>query len=371
MKVCIDIQAAMTQRAGVGRYTRSLVERLGDLRGNDTVRLFYFDFQRRGTPFSAEGMEQKAVRWCPGRIMQKSWNALRWPPFDWLAGPADVYHFPNFIIPPLARGRSIATVHDVSFLAYPEFAETRNLAWITARIFDTVERADAVITDSRFSAEEISKRLSVNREKIFPIHLGLSEHFAPPAQEEVERLRRAKGLDRPYLLTVGTIEPRKNLEFLITAFERMTGFDGCLVLAGMRGWKYQPILKRIADSPRARDIRRLEYVGDDELPALYAGADLFLFPSLYEGFGLPPLEAVACGTPVIASSAGSLPEVLGDAALLISGFDADAWASEAMRMISDTSARRALIDKGRRRASQYTWRETARKTWEVYRQVAS
>lgn len=371
MRVCVDVQPAMGQRAGVGRYARALVEHLGALRGNDLVRLFYFDFRRRGLPFPAGDMEHKAVRWCPGRVMQKSWNVIKLPLFDRVAGPADVYHFPNFVIPPLTQGRkSIATIHDMSFLAYPEFAEKRNLAWLTSRISDTVKRADAVITDSEFSANEILDRLPLSRDKLFPIHLGLSEYFKPPADGDIRHMRRTFGLNRPYILMVGTIEPRKNIDFLVGVFERMTEFKGDLVLTGMRGWKYQPILARINGSPRSRDIRYLEYVSDEALPALYGGADAFVFPSLYEGFGFPPLEAMACGTPVVASDAASLPEVLGDAALLVSGFDADAWASEIMQTLSGNSVRRAMIDGGRDRASRFTWDETARKTWEVYRQVA-
>ncbi len=314
-------------------------------------------------------MEQKVIHWCPGRIVQKSWKTLRWPPFNLLAGQADLYHFPNFIIPPITSGKTVVTIHDMSFLRYPQFAESRNLAWLTAGIAGTVQRADAVITDSQFSADEIVECLHVNSDKIFPIHLGLSNHITSPDHNKIDLLRRTKGLDRPYLLMVGTIEPRKNIEFLIKVFERMTTFDGYLVLAGMRGWKYESILSRIRNSNRSLDIRYLEYIKDEELPALYAGAELFLFPSLYEGFGLPPLEAMACGTPVIASFAGSLPEVLGEAALLLRDNDADLWASGAMDLISDASRRQTWIDKGLSHAAHYTWQETARKTWEIYRKV--
>ena len=130
MKVCIDIQPALAQQAGVGRYTRSLVEHLGAFRENDMVRLFYFDFHRRGMHFSTPGMKHSPVHWCPGRLAQQCWKRFLWPPFNWFAGYADVYHFPNFILPPLTTGRAVVTIHDISFLRYPEFAESRNLAWL-------------------------------------------------------------------------------------------------------------------------------------------------------------------------------------------------------------------------------------------------
>ena len=150
----------------------------------------------------------------------------------------------------------------------------------------------------------------------------------------------------------------------------MPSFDGDLAIAGMRGWKYAPILERLRASPRAGAIRYLDYVGDEELSALYAGAELFLFPSLYEGFGFPPLEAMLCGAPVLASTAGSLPEVLGEGARLIAEFDAERWAGEALRLLADSAARREMIAKGRAWAQRYTWRETARQTWAIYRKVA-
>ncbi len=370
MKVCIDIQPAMAQRAGVGRYTRTLVEHLGTERGSDTLRLFYFDFLRRGDPFVATGMDRKRIRWCPGRFIQHCWKTIQWPPFNRLAGPADLYHFPNFIIPPLSAGKAVVTIHDVSFMRYPAFAESRNLAFLTARMSRTVQRAEAIITDSRFSAHEIAKLLKVDPARIAAIPLGISESLAHPGPERVAAWRHAQGLERPYLLTVGTLEPRKNHDFLVKVFERLDKFEGLLVIAGQRGWKYEPILERMRNSSRARDIRYLDYVADEDLPALYGGAELFLFPSLYEGFGFPPLEAMACGIPVLSSAAGSLTEVLGNGARLMHEFDADTWAVEVQHLLTDSAARQALIDKGRQQATLYRWPETARKTWEFYRKVA-
>ncbi len=370
MNVCIDVQAAVAQRAGVGRYTRSLVEHLAEHRGADTASLFYFDFLRRGAPPAAPGMERRRIRWCPGRLIQSAWKTFGWPPFDWLAGPADLYHFPNFIIPPLAAGKAVVTIHDVSFLRFPSFAETRNLAFLSARLAQTVRRAEAVITDSQFSAREIAELLGVEPAKIVPIPLGVSGHLSPPPPERVAAWRRRRGLERPYLLTVGTLEPRKNHALLLRIFERLDRFDGLLVIAGMRGWKYEPILERLRQSPRAAEIRYLEYVAEEELACLYAGAELFLFPSLYEGFGLPPLEAMACGLPVLASGAGSLAEVLGEAARLIPEFDPDAWAQDVRQLLDDPAARHSLADRGRRQAARYRWTDTARQTWELYRKVA-
>jgi glycosyltransferase involved in cell wall biosynthesis len=365
----MDIQAAIAQRAGVGRYTKSLVEHLAPLTGADELSLFYFDFKRKGIPFPVEGATQRAVHWCPGRYAQYAWKTFGWPSFDFFAGPADVYHFPNFIRPPLRRGKSVVTIHDVSFLRFPETTEARNLKYLKAWIQLTVERSDAIITVSEFVRREICELLKVSPKKVIAIHSGLDPHLARPSIDVTQKMRRRLSLDRPYLLTVGTVEPRKNIGFLIDVFDQLEGFDGDLVIAGMKGWKFEPIFERIRQSPKAARIRHLDFVEEKDLPSLYAGAELFVFPSLYEGFGFTPLEAMACRTPVVASAEGSLPEVLGDAAAIVPKFDADLWAKTIISVLRDSDRRESLLQKGKNQVHQYSWTATARRTWELYRRL--
>lgn len=369
MKVCVDIQPAIAQRAGVGRYTHRLVQHLGEHAGRDEIALFCFDFKGSGTPFDAGALPLRRIRCCPGRAAQLAWKTLGWPPFDMFAGGFDAYHFPNFFVPPLRRGRPVVTVHDMSFLRYPQFTESKNLRFLTAHIGKTVDRAAAIITDSRFSGDEICELMNTARSRVFPIYPGIDDGFRSPGDDAVNSVLARHGIRRPYLLTVGTLEPRKNVPFLIELFERLTGFDGGLVIAGMAGWKFDPVLERIGSSKRADRIRYLSYVADEDLPALYAGADLFVLTSFYEGFGFPPLEAMACGTPVVSSCGGSLREVLGHAALLVDGFADDLWIEALRRALGDSTLRSELVARGRQRAARYTWSETARKTWEVYRAV--
>ncbi|MFH0907466.1 MAG: glycosyltransferase family 1 protein [bacterium] len=370
MKVCIDIQSAIAQRAGVGRYTKMLVEHLGSLRGTDEISLFYFDFKRQGIPFHVSGVSQRAVRWVPGRFVQKAWKTIGWPPFDAFSGPADVFHFPNFIRPPLARGKSVVTIHDVAFLRYPETIEAANYRYLTSQIRQTVDRADAIITVSQFTADEVAELLGVPAQKLFPITSGLDQSFQRPGQDALTLMRRELDIERPYLLTVGTLEPRKNIGFLLDVFEKLDGFDGDLVIAGMRGWKYEPLLERMRNSPKAARIKYVEYVDEQLLPALYAGASLFVLPSLYEGFGFTPLEAMQNETPVISSAAGSLPEVLGNnTAVIVKEPTVDAWTSAIQSLLTDTARRQACIRQGLRHVRQFTWAETALKTWDVYRRI--
>ena len=371
MRLCLDIQPAIAQSAGIGRYTRALVEHLPALAGQDALRLFYFDFrQQRQTPMPA-GATVKAIRWLPGRIAQYAWKTLDWPPFDWFAGAADLFHFPNFIRPPLSRGRSVTTIHDVSFLRFPEHTEPANLKFLRSRIQRTVELSDAIITDSAFSAEEIIETIGVPRSRVFSTPMGISHSLGPPPPEKIRSDLNQLGLDRPYILHVGTIEPRKNLEFLVKTFDQLKHFDGLLALAGMHGWKCEPILDAIRTARRKHDIRMLNFIPDPLLASLYAGAELLVFPSIYEGFGLPPLEAMACGTPVAASDIPVLREVLGSAAELIRGFDTEAWCHSLNMLLTDTDHRSMLRQRGFKQAARFTWQETARQTWDVYRKVAS
>jgi glycosyltransferase involved in cell wall biosynthesis len=338
----------------------------------DDLDLFYFDFHRRGLDFPCTGTHQNPVRWVPGKYVQQAWKRLQWPPFDWFSGKADLYHFPNFTIPPLSQGKRIVTIHDMSFLRYPEFSEKKNLDYLSAFIHDTVRRADAIITVSEFSRKETAELLGLDPAQIFATPLGITPGCTRPPAEQISKTRRQLKLDRPYLLSVGTLEPRKNIPFLIEVFEHLSGFDGDLVIAGMKGWKVDPILERMNSSSHKNRIRYLEFVPDGDLFSLYAGAELFVMTSFYEGFGLPPLEAMACGTPVVSSTGGSLPEILtGDASVLIPDFDAPVWASTIDALLQDTNRRKALSQHAPAHAARFSWRDTALKTLDVYRKVLS
>ena len=371
MQVCLDYQPAVTQRAGIGRYTRVLAgELLKTKLPGDDLRLFYLDFFRRGV-VDIPGARTTPSRILPGAILQRLWRTVGLPPFDLLSGPADVFHFCNFLRPPLRRGRSVVTIFDMSFERFPQFAEAKNLRNLRRGIRQTAAKADAIITISDFSACEIAEFLPESRGKLFPIPLGISPDFAPASPEAVASLREKTGLERPYILAVGTIEPRKNLKFLVDVFERL-GADSAtegldLVIAGAPGWRCDDILARFETSPRASRIHYMRYVPDGQLAALYTGAAVLAVPSHYEGFGFPPLEAMACGTPVVSSAGGSLPEVLGDAALVVPDFAPDAWRAALGRAANDAGLRAKLRPAGMARAATFRWEKTAAETWRVYR----
>ena len=370
MQVCLDYQPAVAQRAGIGRYTRLLARHLAPLAGQaDELRLFYLDFTRRADPPDVPGAVPHAWRLLPGALIQQLWKRAGRPAYDRLAGAADLYHFTNFIIPPLARGKAVVSIHDMSFARFPECAEARNRSYLEAQMGATIRRADAIITISHFSAGEIAAFHPGAAGKIHVTYLGIDASFVRPPQTVIDDARRRLGLERPYLLSVGTIEPRKQFPLLVESFDALDRNDLDLVIAGMPGWNCEAIFRAFAGARRARQIRYLRYVPEGDLPALYAGAEVFALASRYEGFGFTPLEAMACGAPVVVSPGGSLAEVVGDAAVIVAEADPGAWRLALARVLDDSALRRRLQAAGLEQARRYRWAETARQTWDVYRRV--
>ncbi len=366
----MDYQPAVAQRAGIGRYAKMLAAELSkQLAPEDSLRLFYCDFRRKAAAPQLPGAQAAPFHAVPGALMQKLWHHLRFPPYNWVAGGADVFHFTNFTTRPVTTGKSVVSIHDMSFMRLPHFAEARNLRHLSAAIGRSAAEADAIITISEFSKREIEEFLPAARGKVHVTYLGVGGEFGVASADAVAAVRQKIGVTRPFMLTVGTVEPRKNLQFLVDVFERLAPRGIDLVVAGAPGWKCDGILRRFAGTKFPEQLHYLQFIPDGMLAALYSAASLFVIPSHYEGFGFGPLEAMACGTPVLSSSGGSLPEVLGNAACVMAGFDADAWAERALAILSGGGLRARLVEDGILRASSFTWQRTASATYDVYRKV--
>jgi glycosyltransferase involved in cell wall biosynthesis len=380
MRIVLDIQPAIDQKAGVGQYTWYLARYLPELVDDDEeVRLFFFDFRRRAGRVDdlPPGFPFRRCRWMPGRLAQASWKRFGFPPYRWFAGQADLYHFPNFIIPPGTPGRVVVTVHDIAFVRYPEFTEERNLRYLRTCIRSTLARADHVITDSEFSRGEILEHYGLPEERVSAVWLAVDDRFREPAPPEtVAEYLGSKGLPPKYLLSVCTLEPRKNLIGLVKAYRlfraRNPDLDDIrLAIVGARGWKDDSIVEEL-QAPDLRDsVILVGYVGHRDLPLVYRGATAFVFPSLYEGFGMPPAEAMACGIPTACSNAASLPEVVGDAAVTFDPGDTEAMTDAMVRVVRDTALRERLSREGPQRVRRFDWRGTTRSTLDIYRRVLS
>ncbi len=288
------------------------------------------------------------------------------------AGPLDVFHGPNYFLP-AQRGRAalVVTVHDLSALRHAEWHPTRRLMVHRIALHRTVQKVDHVITDSEAIRAEVIRYLGAPPEKVTAIYPAPSPGFRPQTPTEVKPTLDRWGLSPgDYLLFAGAIEPRKNLLRLVEAFTAVRKRQRDvppLILVGPPGWRNQEIRDRLATAgPR---VRYLGYLSNDDLSALMAGCAAFVMPSLYEGFGLPVLEAMASGVPVVASRGGALEEVAGDAAILVDPQEADDIAAGIERLLDDAELRETLVQKGLARAAPFSWERTARETLSVYEQA--
>lgn len=278
-------------------------------------------------------------------------------------------HYPASIGPVLPYIPSIITVHDLCYRHHPEwFSHSRRL-YYRAFMGPSIRKACHIITDSQASADDVTRFLGVPGSRISVIPLGVDTLFKPATQAECEQVRRRYGIPDRFYLFVGTIEPRKNLERLVAAWNKIVDRAPDLVVAGRRGWKVAPgRWTNAAENPHR--IHWIDHVPQEHLPALYSAATAFVWPSLMEGFGLPVLEAMACKTPVLTSNSSSLPEVAGNAAWCVDPCDVAAIAEGMLALSEDAALRAQLIEAGRRRAAMFSWRQTARGTIAVYDRVA-
>ncbi|MCX7839332.1 MAG: glycosyltransferase family 4 protein [Anaerolineae bacterium] len=267
----------------------------------------------------------------------------------------------------------IVTIYDLSFMRYPDSFNPLNRIYLTWAVRHAAHHADYLIAISESTKRDLVELVGARPERVRVIYCGKDDAFAPPTDRAaLEAWRAARGVPDKIILFVGTIEPRKNIVRLLRAFaraKRAAHLPHRLVLIGARGWKYAEVDRTLAQENLANDVLFVGYVPQDELPRWYQAADVFVYPSLYEGFGMPPLDAMASGTPVITSNAASLPEVVGDAALQVSPTDEDALADAIIRVLTDPALREQMIARGLAQAARFAWTRAAHETMALYRAV--
>lgn len=367
MRVAID--ARKLHDFGIGTYIRNLLRQLARI-----------DRQTEYVLLSPEADLEVASQLGPNfrAVLEPSPNySLREQvhvPWVLRRERPDVFHAPHYVLPPAVTCRSVVTIHDCIHLMFPQYLPNKMAyAYARASMWAAVKRSDRILTVSEASKRDILHFFNVAPEKIVVVYNAIDDHFwLTPPDEEVARVRERYQLDHQFILYVGNIKPHKNLVRLIEAFAdlRRTGFEELkLLIIGDEISKLPSLRRAVHGHKLHKHVRFLGYVSDDTLRVLYRLASLFVFPSLYEGFGLPPLEAMASGTPVVASNQSSLPEVTGDAAVLVDPYDVASIVEGMRRVLSDATLADGLRHRGPARAREFSWARSVEKTRTVYEQV--
>lgn len=350
LRIALDAQSTLGRKTGIGLYTANLLRAL-----------------RQVAP-QHEYVELAWGRTEELRTDQRLWWEQVELPRRARAARVDLLHLTGFGAPCWRPCPILLTVHDLIGLLFPANLPPISRfywAWWLPR---TIRWADQVIADSEHTKHDLIRLLGIPAERIEVVHLGVGEAFLPlDDQASLEAVRQEYGLPPAVILYVGTLEPRKGLDTLIAAYGALAAeIPHDLVIVGKKGWYTEPLFRQVEALGLAQRVHFTDYVADEDLPGLYNLADLFVYPSRYEGFGLPPLEAMACGLPVVCSNAASLPEVVGDAALLVSPDDAEALAAAMRRVLDDQALRAKMRARGLERARRFTWEKTARRTVKIY-----
>lgn len=393
MKIALDYTTGIYPGAGIARYTRSLTQALAELDTQNSYRLFYAaiglprptpETRQAGALFKQHPNFRPVSVPMSVREMFAVWQRLRLPvPVDLFTGRMDLLHSPDFVSPPHLTGKDVITVHDLSFMVAPEYAEPKLAGFLGKTVPSAVRRADHIIAVSQQTKNDLVRLLHVEPSRITVAYNGVDRRFRPLQGQLGSPDTAFRNIPRRFILHVGTLEPRKNLVRLVEAYGLLVkggpGLDHtesggladvALVLAGRKGWLFEPIMAAAARVNKAGGrVIFVDYVGDDDLPALYNMATVFAYPSLYEGFGLPACESLACGTPTLVSNDGALAEVVGDAAMRVDAYSVQSIADGLARLLSDVELRRRMSAEGPPQVARFTWEAAARTVLEVYSRV--
>ncbi len=373
MRIGLDGIPLTALKTGVGHYTFELACALARVARESNFEVVYPSnlapvaiTEQDDSPSLPANLKIKRVRVGP---LGRYWWSTGLPRYVRSSG-IELFHGTNYDVPPWRQCATVLTVHDLSLLIHPETHEKRRVSRSRRRLPLMARAANAVIVPTESVRGEVCNHLGLSGDKVFAVPEAARACFRPMELEATEDVRRRLGIGTDFLLTVGTIEPRKNLLTLVSAFEELARERPVatlqLVIAGSRGWLSESFFAALEKSPMRKRIILTEYLNDEELRALYSSCRAFVYPSIYEGFGLPPLEAMACGAPVITSRIPALEETTGGAAILVEPTSVEAFAGAISDLLDRDDLRSRLSALGRSRAAEFTWERTARLTLEVY-----
>jgi glycosyltransferase involved in cell wall biosynthesis len=384
LKVILDISTLINhgQDIGAGRYILNLMRGLFSLNDRNEYILFgtysdnrylhlAYDLKKE---FKDAEISFKFIKTSP-RVF-KIYESLRFPPLEFFGLKADIMHAMDYAIAPAFNRNIVLTIHDLAFMRFPE----SNFQWFIKKYSRMVRKnafaASGILASSKSTADDIQKYFNIKKDKIDIVHLAAGEAFRKLAPNEIDcSIPDCKGISKPYLFSVGTIEPRKDFVTLIKAYglarDRVPGLKHQLVIAGRTGWKSEATYEARERSKYAKDIIFTGRLTDRELIQLYNQAEIFIYTSIFEGFGFPPLEAMSCGLPVISSDSSSITEVVGNAGILVKPRDAEGFAEKTIKILSDKDLLKKLQQKSLSRAKVFSWQQTAENTLSAYRKAAS
>ncbi len=375
MRIALDYTAGIRQGAGVGQYVRSLVRAMLAQDRQNQYTLLTSGRPTGEYPLPAASNVRGRSVPIPDRYLNILWYRLHFPlRANYFTGPLDLYHGLDFVLPPLSdKLHTVVTVHDLAFLEHPETAVPELAAYLNRVVPAAVERADVVAAVSETTRQALISQYHLSADKIQVVPCGVGPQFQRQTSAEVlEETRRKFELTGSVILSVGTLEPRKNHLGLLKAFAELCTHHHeplTLAIAGGQGWMYEETRAAVDTLKLNNRVRFLGRVSEPDLIALYSLADVFAFPSFFEGFGIPPLEALACGAPVLTSNCSSLPEAVGDAALLVDPHDIHAIAEGLQRLLEDEQIRADLRQRGYKQAQRYTWEHAATRMLAIYQQL--
>lgn len=376
MRIGINASALAHERTGVARYTAGFLEAFRKREEAREAVLFYNYFRRWGgdkkTGPPDFGMKTR-IRRIPEWLLRRCWNSLNAPTVEQLIGAVDIYHNLAFFGMPQRSGKQVSTVHDLLFLRFPDMFTDDIRNSLTEAVTDAVKRADFLITVSKAARSDLVELLDVPAEMTRVIYEAASPVFKPVDDgDRVRSVLDRYAIQKDYFMFLGAAEPRKNLPFLLEAYgnlDKGIRKDYCLVISGPARWGGGSITDKIREYGIKEDVVMTGYVSDYDAASLYGGARAFVFPSLGEGFGLPVLEAMSCGTPVICSNASSMPEIAGDAAYLIDPTDVESLVKAMTRLADDDTLFEDLKTKGLERSGVFSWDKNVSETLEVYKDL--
>lgn len=373
MRIGIDLIPIIGGGAGLQRYAQQLIEGLAKFGHENEYVLFLNEKVYNSFSIKQDNFKNIKVRTPPRTRFVFGQIYL---PFRSIFENLDLLHSPVSASPYFTSKKSVVTVLDLTFLLYPETMTKRSRFYWDFFMRLSIKKAWRIITMSESTKGDLINYFGVPDKKIRVIHISLIEDLSRSklAKSHIERVKKKYGLPERYILYLGTLEPRKNIKRLVQAFYKVKkkgDIEYKLIIAGKKGWLFSDIFQVVNDLDLRDDVIFTGFIPDKDLPGIYSGAALFVFPSLYEGFGLPPLEAMACGTPVITSNVSSLPEVVGNAAILIDPYNIEELADAIYRVLSDANLRSEMINKGLSQVKKFSWERCARETLRVYEEVYS